>query len=355
MISIGFDATAKGGPGIFLSRLQTALEELGAFSASRPDVWLQLSHKPTPEWLRAGRPACKLLVRTAGGYYYRHYLIRQPDIFPIPVLDDWYSRRKNEAFNRPIRENLVQADGIVFQSEFTRRMVQRFIASTPPGAVILNGVDTRRFTPEPSVLQGRRKRGLDILVSHQFRLHKRLHDVIRTVARLKRLRPDREPIRLHVVGGDSRNAFQVARNVIAEEGLSEQVHFWGAQLPEALPQFYRRCDFMLALPLWDPCPNAVVEALSCGLPVVATDAGGIPEIIGEAGRIVPEPLPLTYADHEHDEHLPRAPVRLAAEEASKLLERLEDYRALARERAVSALDIREIARQYLEAAEQLGT
>jgi glycosyltransferase involved in cell wall biosynthesis len=170
---------------------------------------------------------------------------------------------------------------------------------------------------------------------------------------LKRLRPDREPIRLHVVGGDSRNAFDVAQRVMAEEGVSESVHFWGAQLPEALPQFYRRCDFMLALPLWDPCPNAVVEALSCGLPVVATDAGGIPELVGEAGRIVPEPLPLSYADHERYERLPPAPVEQVAEEAARLLERLDDYRALARERAVSALDIRMIALQYLKAAEQL--
>jgi glycosyltransferase involved in cell wall biosynthesis len=36
------------------------------------------------------------------------------------------------------------------------------------------------------------------------------------------------------------------------------------------------------------CPNSVVEALACGLPVVSFDTGALPELVfGDAGRIVP--------------------------------------------------------------------
>ncbi len=353
MIRLGFDATAKGGPGIFLSRLQTALEAMDAFSADKPDVWLQLSHKPIPaEYLeslssRSDKRPCRLLVRTAGGYYARHYFINKPGIIRLPVLDDWYSRRKNERLNAPIREALRHADGIVFQSQFTYWMVQHFIGPTPPGRCILNGVDTRLFSPEPG--ERRHKKNIDILVSHQFRLHKRLHDVVRTVAQLKQLSPER-PITLHVLGGDSRDAFHYARQAIAETGMADNVKFWGQQPPERLPDFYRQCDFMIALPLWDPCPNAVVEGISCGLPVITTEAGGIPEIIGEAGRVITEKLPLYYTDHHHYPFLPRVNIEQAAHEAHHVLEQIDEYRALARERALSTLSIEGIASQYIDAA-----
>jgi glycosyltransferase involved in cell wall biosynthesis len=351
MIRIGFDASAKGGPGIFMSRLQAALETMGAFSVDRPDVWLQLSHKPIPaEWLDANKrrqQSRRLLVRTAGGYYARHYLIHKPNIIQLPGVDDWYSRRKNERLNAPIRQALQQADGIVFQSQFTYRMVQQFITPTGPGACILNGVDIRIFSPEPG--ERRNKKSVDILVSHQFRLHKRLHDVIRTVAHLKTLTPER-PLMLHVVGGDGRDAFHYAKQAIAETGMENNVRFWGQQPTERLPEIYRLCDFMIALPLWDPCPNAVVEGVSCGLPVITTEAGGIPEIIGEAGRVITEKLPLHYTDHHHYEFLPRVDIEQAAQEAHHILEQIDGYRLLARERALSTLGIEGIARQYLDTA-----
>ena len=37
----------------------------------------------------------------------------------------------------------------------------------------------------------------------------------------------------------------------------------------------------------DPCPNVVVEAQSYGVPVIALDSGGVPEIVGKGGRLVP--------------------------------------------------------------------
>ncbi len=353
MVKIGFETSAKGGPGIFLNRLRAEMESLGAFSTSGADVWLQLSHKP----LSPDRPSgSKLMMRTAGGYYYRHYLLKKPALLPLPWplhwIDSRISQRRNDRLNALIRENLALADGIVFQTEFTRRMVQHFVLQTPPGEIILNGVDVQHFSP-PAESDRVGKKGLDILVSHQFRPHKRLHDVVRLVARLRLALPQSQPITLHVLGGDSRNAFAQAKTVIDREGMEDVVKFWGLQPPESLPDFYRRCDLMIALPLWDPCPNTVVEAVSCGLPVITTSAGGIPEIIGPAGRVIQEDLPLVYTDHHHKGRIPAVDINAALHETLILLERLSDYRALARERALERLDIRLTARNYLAYAERL--
>lgn len=351
MVKIGFDATAKGGPGIFLTRLQNCLQEMDAFSTENPHAWLQLSHKPLPP---AGQKYGKLMVRTAGGYYYRNYLISKPLIVPLPWVDDFVSQRRNEKLNRPIRNMLAKADGVVFQSEFTRTMVRHFILPCASGNVIMNGVDLRTFRP-PEHSERSGKKGLDILVSHQFRPHKRLHDVIRVVSKLRDLqRPSHQPITLHVLGGDSRNAFEMAKAVITQERMEDCVKFWGHQPAETLPNFYRRCDFMMALPLWDPCPNTVVEAISCGLPVITTKAsGGIPEIMDQAGRIVSETVPLNFMDHHHAQYIPEVPAEETLRETCALLAQLEDYRALAREQAIQCLDIRHIAKQYLDYALRL--
>lgn len=57
---------------------------------------------------------------------------------------------------------------------------------------------------------------------------------------------------------------------------------------EELAKYYKNCDVFLHAANDDPCPNVVLEALSCGLPVIYHDSGGTPEIAGNYGIPLPK-------------------------------------------------------------------
>jgi glycosyltransferase involved in cell wall biosynthesis len=89
-------------------------------------------------------------------------------------------------------------------------------------------------------------------------------------------------------------------------------------------ELLRAHDAYVAASLDDPCSNAVLEALACGLPVAYRRSGGHPELVGEAGLPWDEPA-----------ELPGVLDRLAAE--------LDDRRA-----AIASTPLAEVADRYLE-------
>ena len=73
-----------------------------------------------------------------------------------------------------------------------------------------------------------------------------------------------------------------------ERGL-RNVTFVGRVRPEEMPALYDRADVYLMSPDIDNMPNSVIEAYAAGLPVVSSDAGGVPYIVDHerTGLLVP--------------------------------------------------------------------
>lgn len=97
--------------------------------------------------------------------------------------------------------------------------------------------------------------------------------------------------RLRLVGGGS--AVEEMRTLAAAQGIEDQVSFVG-QLPSAdLPPEYHRIDVLvlpsLTRPNWkEQFGRVLVEAMASGVPLIGSDSGAIPGVVGEAGLIMPE-------------------------------------------------------------------
>ena len=120
------------------------------------------------------------------------------------------------------------------------------------------------------------------LANRNFEAHYDVATVLRAFARIQRAVPHAT---LTVVGD---GPLRAELHALAAELSLQHVTFTGAVPPERMPQLYDAASVYLNSPRIDNMPNSVIEAFACGLPVVTSDAGGIPYIVRDRdnGRMV---------------------------------------------------------------------
>jgi len=146
--------------------------------------------------------------------------------------------------------------------------------------VIPNTVDTKIFYPPFKNNKNNRKR---ILLVALLSPVKGIPYLLKALAQLKAKRQD---FVLDIVGdGPNRKEYEA---MARELGLGDIVRFHGLKAKPEVAEFMRQCDFFVLPSLWENLPCVLIEAMASGLPVVATNVGGIPEIINkEVGILVP--------------------------------------------------------------------
>ncbi len=98
-----------------------------------------------------------------------------------------------------------------------------------------------------------------------------------------------------IIGGDGTDLERL-KTLAIDLGVSEWVRFTGIITRTDVPVYFRMCDVFTLPAVFDPngnvdgCPNVILEAMSCGKPVVASNISGIPIIVkdGETGILVEE-------------------------------------------------------------------
>jgi N-acetyl-alpha-D-glucosaminyl L-malate synthase BshA len=153
--------------------------------------------------------------------------------------------------------------------------------------VIPNFVDAARFTPAPpGEMPAARPTDRPPVLIHvsNFRALKRAGDVIEIWVEARRRRPAAPPV-LWLVG-DGPDHQRIQDRVRGLE-LSTQVQFLGERID--LPQLLRQADLFLLPSESESFGLAALEAMACGVPVVASRVGGIPEVVtdGETGLLAP--------------------------------------------------------------------
>ncbi len=147
--------------------------------------------------------------------------------------------------------------------------------------VIYNFVDTRLYKPGGKGLRKKKPGERVLLHISNFRPVKRIQDVVRVFARVR----EELPSRLLLVG-DGIERFEAVR-LVQELGIKDYVSFLGDQ-DHVLP-LLQQADLFILPSEKESFGLAALEAMACGLPVVGSRAGGIPEVVeeGVSGYLYP--------------------------------------------------------------------
>ena len=248
-------------------------------------------------------------------------LVRRRGI-PLVVNQDgvaypaWAGSRTEE-LNRPLRQALLAADHVLYQSAFSKLSADKFLGQPRGGWEILaNAVDVERFAPAPKPPTD----GPVLLLGGDQTQAYRLELALRTLRALHAQHPE---ARLLVTG----RLVSDPAPLVAELGLEASVELLGEYDQRDAPSVLRRAHVLLHTKMQDPCPTLVLEAMACGLPVAYAASGGTVELVGDsAGGGVPHPA--TWEREVSPE-----PDAMAAA-VDRMLGDLPRYSAAARARAV---------------------
>jgi glycosyltransferase involved in cell wall biosynthesis len=132
-------------------------------------------------------------------------------------------------------------------------------------------------------------------------------------------------------------------NYIIDCNIAEHVSLtWSGVVPQdEIPRIDRTAHLLYSSDVNPACPNSVIEALACGVPVLAFDTGALSELVAnDAGRVVPyggDPWKLEQPDFSALAHA-----------AHEMLGNQERFRKAARERAEEMFGLEKMVDSYLE-------
>ena len=237
-----------------------------------------------------------------------------------------------ESTNRMLKKILKSADYVFYQSQFCKQTADKFLGHRPDHfEILLNPVNTDHFSPSPDHSV---QRCHTLLLAGTHTHLYRVQCAIETVAILAR---NEKNVRL-VIAGKNRwcpnalEAEQELRALAKQWNVEDRIEFFGSYTQEQAITLFHRAGILLHTKYNDPCPRLVSEALACGLPVVCSASGGVPELLGTtAGIGIPAPL-----DWENDH--PPAPHQLA-NAVCQVWNQYETFASAARTQALSALRV----------------
>ena len=254
---------------------------------------------------------------------------------PVVVTEQWSIFLPSDPMplTRPLRAaaklTFERAELVLPPSDALRRAIESYgIAAR--FRIVPNVADTTRFRPG-----GERPAGpprlLAVGLLYEAKGYEYLLEAVSILARAGR------DLRLDVVGdGPRRDEYEALTDRLA---IRDRVAFHGLVPKDEVARFMREADAFVLASRYDNNPSVLVEALACGLPTVATDVGGIPELVDDGNGLLARPRDAAHL----------------AERIGELLDGLDRYdRPAIAARAASRFGRDAVGRQLAAAYEEAG-
>jgi glycosyltransferase involved in cell wall biosynthesis len=275
----------------------------------------------------------------------------------IPIIQrlngmNWIHRRIRTGLRHFLRaeiNNLLlnfirarMADYIIYQSHFAHEWWERTHGKAPvDSSIVYNGVPLDTYTPEGMekppddriillMVEGNLGGGYEIGVESGVDLVRRMQGKVS------------RPVELQIAGKateDVRSKWDVNTHPF--------IHWLGLIPPDHIPELERSVHLLYSGDPNPACPNAVIEAMACGLPIIAYETGALPELVtADAGRL---------ADYGGDPwRLEKPDPEALLEAAREVLANQERFRSGARQRAVERFGLDRMVEGYLTVFEAMA-
>lgn len=239
----------------------------------------------------------------SAGYVYRRVMAFEADGRPVGFLHAFYTTNYGllavlsgaapvllsvmgtDVFSYPDRSRLhrlgtawilKRAARVAATSRVMARRVEALTNTAVAPRLTPFGVDTRVFRPELPSSERHNLQKLRIISVRHLHHKYGLDILIEALRRLIKQHPEAK-IELHI-GGDGPQEGRLERQ-IRDGGVEHCVKLLGRIPPEQLPQLLSQYDVFVAPSREESFGVAILEASACGLPVVGSEVGGIPEVI----------------------------------------------------------------------------
>ncbi len=233
-------------------------------------VHVHVAQALVPEMVWLGR-------RLRGGNFVAHFHL---DVAPSGRFGRYFVWYKKRVLGHTLR---AAAKVITFSQDQARFVEQTYCIDPRAIAVVPNGVGPE-FTPGPNPGNGE-DRPLRVLYVGRLSPQKALPRLVEALAAMS------QPVQAMLVGdGDERRMIE---DLLRQHSLTN-VSLVGVRRGAELVESYRWADVLVLPSDREGMPLVVLEAMACGLPVVATDVVGNRELVGDIGILVP-PNPTSLA------------------------------------------------------------
>lgn len=331
--------TATGGPAAFQERLIAGAAALGVevhYDAARPDISACLViGAPLRNFsgLLRARLNGKKIVHRLNGMNWLHKVRPSGTLYGLKAD---FANQRIAWFRRYV------ATDIVYQSQFCADHWNEVYGAVPQrSTLIYNGVDTAAFSPGADTAKPwRAGEPIRILIAEGNLQHGSEVHLFQTLQLADRLqRETGAPTTLTVIGNAPEPVRERLERDAARAELTVRPDWKGVVSKPELIRYERDASFFISVEPQPACPNAVIEALSVGLPVLGFATGSLRDIVGTGGIAVDYGADFARLESPDAEALHAGAIRILSERA--------EFSRAARAIALERFALEKMTRAYL--------